>query len=668
MRIVSIVFLAILYLFPALFPDSSTGQSSPEKFPNILDIRNIPENPKDKTAFCHSDMGAWYGFGLPEAAQPDQWGGFTGPLLLQQARWMGPSLVRMVISDTSGKQKPSLREPRLVYYPGRIFQSYTLPFGRVSLELIFISSRTALIRIQLDNRSNDSRQYRISWKGSSFLPGTTFVSDGNRIKVLFKKRPEYIIIRSISSPPLTGSVSKDLLSYKLSAVGPTAIGPRRKNTSYLAVSLFQSEKDQEIEREVISKGNLDPESLFKKNRQRWEGYLKSIFSTGSKFLNDPAYRNIAVKCLETLINNWRAPLGNLTHDGLVPSYHPGYFDGFWSWDSWKHAVALVHFDPRLAKDQIRTMFSYQDRHGMVADVVYADKNENNWRDTKPPLSAWAVWKIFEKTGDRDFVSEMYPKLCRYHRWWYRNRDHDQNGLCEYGSTDGTIVAAKWESGMDNAVRFDKAEMVKNNDCAWSMNLESVDLNSYLLGEKKFLFKMAELLARKTESVKFLKDADTLRQKIYHHMFNEKTGYYHDIWLDDKSFHTAFGPEGWIPLWARGASPQQAASVKEIMCDPNKFATFIPFPTVSRDNPEFSTKYWRGPVWLDQAYFAVKALQNYGYREEADAFTRHLLDRPEGLKNSGGAIRENYNPDNGKGLNVHHFSWSAAHLLLLLLGE
>lgn len=40
-----------------------------------------------------------------------------------------------------------------------------------------------------------------------------------------------------------------------------------------------------------------------------------------------------------------------------------------------------------------------------------------------------------------------------------------------------------ESGMDNAVRFDEAVLMKNNDKAWSLNQESVDLNAYLYAEK-----------------------------------------------------------------------------------------------------------------------------------------------------------------------------------------
>ena len=102
------------------------------------------------------------------------------------------------------------------------------------------------------------------------------------------------------------------------------------------------------------------------------------------------------------------------------------------------------------------------------------------------MSAWAVVKIYETDKDINFVKELYPKLKKYHYWWYANRDHDQDGLCEYGSTDGSLVAAKWESGMDNAIRFDDSTIVKNSEGAYSLNQESVDLNAYLYAEKKYL--------------------------------------------------------------------------------------------------------------------------------------------------------------------------------------
>jgi putative isomerase len=100
-----------------------------------------------------------------------------------------------------------------------------------------------------------------------------------------------------------------------------------------------------------------------------------------------------------------------------------------------------------------------------------------------------------------------------------------------------------------------------------------------------------------------------------------------------------------------------------MLDTTKFNTYIPFPSAPVDDPEFSKGYWRGPVWLDQVYFAITALNHYGYTTEANQLTLQVFDRLEGLKEQA-PIRENYWPLTGKGMRVNHFSWSAAHLLLL----
>ncbi|WP_318348342.1 hypothetical protein [Aquipluma nitroreducens] len=51
--------------------------------------------------------------------------------------------------------------------------------------------------------------------------------------------------------------------------------------------------------------------------------------------------------------------------------------------------------------------------------------------------------------------------------------------------------------------------------------------------------------------------------------------------------------------------------------------------------------------------------------ESKLLKRKLLEHAAGLL-SDGVIRENYHPLTGEGLNAIHFSWSAAHLLLLLL--
>ena len=43
----------------------------------------------------------------------------------------------------------------------------------------------------------------------------------------------------------------------------------------------------------------------------------------------------------------------------------------------------------------------------------------------------------------------------------------------------------------------------------------------------------------------------------------------------------------------------------------------------------------------------------------------LLKNGEGILEKGAPLRENYHPVTGEGLNARHFSWSAAHILLML---
>ena len=53
--------------------------------------------------------------------------------------------------------------------------------------------------------------------------------------------------------------------------------------------------------------------------------------------------------------------------------------------------------------------------------------------------------------------EMYPQLMAFTNGGTTKRDHNHNGMCEWFYLHGTWEgAAAWESGMDNAIRFDDA--------------------------------------------------------------------------------------------------------------------------------------------------------------------------------------------------------------------
>jgi putative isomerase len=647
------------------------AQSLVDQYPNVLNIEGIPQKPYELKPFGFSDQGAWHGYALPHRDSSAYYGGFTGPLLMKMwGQWASKSIAQLQIEDAVTGKAYDLTQARtsMNYFPGKLQQVLELPNITINMELGFASKRSALIQTRIENKGNEKLSLNIAWKGDLLLPKASLSAIDKGVKLSLEKGEEFLLLQVKENVEV--KVAEDKQSYQLAYTKAREIEAGQSVALNMAQSYYFSEMEAKADAVEVANNLQQPEKVFQSNEARWNDYLTKALDSNNPLLNESHNKQLVVKCVETLMTNWRSPAGALKHNGVFPSAAYQGFYGFWSWDSWKHSVALVRFNPQLAKDGMRSMFDFQDEMGMIADCVYYDDKENNWRDTKAPLAAWAVWEIYKATGDKDFVAEMYPKLVKYHNWWYQYRDHDKNGLCEYGSTDGTLIAAKWESGMDNAVRYDDAVMLKNNEHGWSMDQESVDLNAYLYAEKLYLAKMTTLLNETSKGEDFGKDAQKLKEEIADKFWDEKTGFFYDRAVKTgKLLIVQQGPEGWIPLYTGLASQEQAEGVRKVIADSSRFATKVPFPTLAANHHKFNPLkgYWRGPVWLDQAYFGIKALEQYGYNKEADQLSQMLLNNAEGLKGTA-PIRENYHPLTGKGLNANHFSWSAAHYLMLLTDE
>lgn len=721
-------------------PKSEVNSSAIEKYNNILNIHGDPreytyfeprkETDKTGTNYINSfvDLGAWHGYYQPEIGNFELYGGFAGPFYLAEeyAANLSNSFSKLSIEDSNSGKIYNLKDGKAQfnYYPGRLEQIYTLEDFVLKLELIFASNRTSLIKTEIINRSDKDLNLNLIWSGKIYNEFQSWNEEKNKyestaldnslivtnrgIKVDFKEKRlvwDYMIsdeaqFKVTHDSEIETKISGDSYTSKLTNV---LITPGNTYTHHSTETFTFTEKEANDEAPKIYLILADPQKVFDENTKRWSDYLrKSITNPQDK------YSKIAVKSIETLTTNWRSAAGALKHDGITPSVSYKWFNGLWAWDSWKQAVATANFDGELAKNNIRALFDYQIQandeirpqdKGAIIDAVFYNTDEDrggdggNWneRNSKPALATWAVWKVYEATGDKEFLKEMYPKLKAYHEWWYTNRDHNKNGIAEYGgmvhrynnSPEEIILAAAWESGMDNAVRFDVegygeddigVKVFENRDAqenlvGYSINQESVDLNSFLYAEKVYLGKIADTLGYTQESKDFFEKAVYVKNYINDNMYDETTGYYYDLQFDHAGntkllVNRGKGTEGYIPLWANAADDEKAKKVVENILDENVMNTYLPFPTAAKDNPKYDpTKYWRGPVWLDQAYFGIIGLNNYGYKKEARDLTIKLFENSEGLLEDG-VIRENYNPETGEGLHCSNFSWSASVYYLL----
>ena len=650
-----------LLLIVGCTKQSSKTSDLRNNYPNVLNIKGTPQHYTDRDKYCFSDLGSWHGFGLPDSAK--YYGAFTGPFMIPYSVWQSKSLAKLTLLKDDGQilDFASTENPTINYYPGVLNQTFVIDSITVSMNLFFISNRTAAVNVDITNNSNQNIKLYRSWNGEALYNKSKLTETNNGVNLNFPGNSFYTKVNFNNK--LTTVISSDSSSYTCKCDIPFSVDKDKSNSFWFLQSFYFDVDDELADAKVMADFANNPNQYISENSSRWNKYLSDINVETSEF------PNLAVKALITLTNNWRSPAGALLNEGLFPSYAYTGFHGFWSWDSWKHSVALVNFAPELAKNQIRAMFDYQNKEGMIADCIFRDTTYEavNWRDTKPPLASWAVLEVFNKTSDTAFVKQMLPKLQKYHSWWYQNRDNDGNGLCEYGSTDGTRIAAAWESGMDNAVRFDEAIMVENNPKAWSLNQESVDLNCYLYAEKNQIAQLLTIVGNTKEAESYIAQAEKLKADIQNVFYDDSTGFFYDVDINNKKQIIVQGPEGWIPLWTGVATPKQAQRVANILMDTTKFNTFVPMPTLAKDHNKFNPRngYWRGPVWLDQAYFAIKGLRKYGFNSQANFLKTKLIVNAQGLANSDAPIRENYHPVTGQGLNANHFSWSAAHYLMLL---
>ncbi|WP_371497164.1 trehalase family glycosidase [Kitasatospora sp. NBC_00374] len=700
----------------AAAPPAHAEDAGPGGYADVLDLHGVPGSAEPGGADglnpvnVFSDRGAWHAYALPKADDPAGWGGFSGPLYIAQEYpwWLSRSFSRIRLTEHGAPLDLAAGgAPRLTSLPGLLRQSYRPAGGlRLTLELRFTGDRTALVQAVVENPGSRPRTLGADWTGELLRPAAEPMRSApslhptdRGVAVSFaevRSTWQYLTdgterFEVTHDRPVRTTVTGD--SYRTELAAPLVLAPGARQTLSWAESYTFTEAELARERPAVRSLLRRPQTAVAEGDRRWRGYLAAA-TDGVPV----GRRRLAVKAVQTLVTNWRSAAGALKHDGITPSISYKWFTGgFWAWDTWKQAVGVARFDPALAASQIRSMFDHQVRAdsatrpqdvGMIPDCLFYNdpgRGGGNWneRNSKPPLAAWAVWQVYGRSGDTGFLRELYPKLVAYQEWWSRDRDHDRNGLSEYGATvdpangssEDSRQAAAWESGMDNAPRFDAAlgsAPVENRAAdgtllGHSLNQESVDLNAYLSADRRYLALIAGRIGRPAEAARWDAAADALASAVRSRMFDPGTGWFYDTAIGSGAplVDRGRGIEGVVPLWTGVASEEQAAAVRARLTDPGEFGTAVPFPTVARSSPYFAaTAYWRGPVWLDQAYFALAGLRRYGYRADARELTDRLLGNAAGLLDDR-PINENYDPLTGRALNATNFSWSAAVLLPLL---
>lgn len=376
-------------------------------------------------------------------------------------------------------------------------------------------------------------------------------------------------------------------------------------------------------------------------------------------------------------NTLYAPSNDLTFPSISRRWTRTW--GGWvvgEWDCFFGALLTSLEDKAQTAAAIKAILLAQTDTGLVPNMAAGGGTTPD--RSQPPVGSYVTWKVCRKFRDRDLLEWAYPRLKKWHEWWFRDRgdgqpwrDGNKDGLLEWGSDRGSapsiggrgfLQAAKWESGMDDSPMFDEVTYDANT---YTMNLNDVGLNSLYALDAECLARIAGALKKDEDAKRFLAEYDHMKQLIREKLWNEKDGIYENRFWNGK-FSKHLSPTNFYPMFAGIATPEQAQRmVAQHLLNPKEFWGTYVTPSIARDDPGFPDQfYWRGDIWGPTNYMVYQAINRYKFDKVALEYAQKNYTLFMNDWKIDQHDNEQYHARGGNGGGDTHYTWGA---LLCLAG-
>lgn len=321
-------------------------------------------------------------------------------------------------------------------------------------------------------------------------------------------------------------------------------------------------------------------------------------------LNEKAV-SLAKKNMEQL-EGWKTQMTCMPGVGII-----------WQWDSCYMALYGGYTPGNYnGLGNLDNLYTMQGEDGYISMAYTYETRKPTWAGRiNPPLYAWCEWLYAQRTGDLTRLPKAYEACSKYYRWLKANRTRKNNGLYYFEDTGS--------SGMDNSPRSGYfAEHQKGSDVCF------VDLCCQQVLAARCLAKMAPYVGKADEAKAWNHEADHLAEKINDLMWCERTGFYHDLYINTNNKLAVKTAAAFWALVSGVATPDRAAKLAAHLTNENTFGSKYPVPSLSKDDPNYDPYggYWLGGVWPPIVYMTCRGLRENGYGELSREIARKHLDQ------------------------------------------
>ena len=418
----------------------------------------------------------------------------------------------------------------------------------------------------------------------------------------------------------------------------------------------------------------------------------------------PDTRTIAANARRVLAKNRQRGISEWdgrAYDFVCPSGATYPFQ--WLWDSAFHAIALVHVDPELAKQELRCLLQGAQPDGFIPHMLLWEKSAHEralqeysitllhpyfTSISQPPVHARAIDRIFAATNDTEFLREVLPDTLRSFRWWKAFRDPDDDMLIATIQPD--------ESGLDASPKYDRVMGVPSEPpedtlptLTRSMDRLFADYEplrrdpARILALDRFVWEdvmvnsiYADGLARlgplcraagypEGEAREFEDRAVRVRRALEAKCWDDGRGIFWDLSGRAEEPARTLTFSSLFPLILKDLDATKAARlIDEHLLNEREFWLPYPIPSTAASEPSFDPEWhtnttWRGPTWVAVNWYLYWGLRDHGRADLASELARRTLAMVEH-----GGMREFFDPNTAAGEGAVDFGMTTLVLDLI----
>lgn len=378
-----------------------------------------------------------------------------------------------------------------------------------------------------------------------------------------------------------------------------------------------------------------------------------------------------------------------------------FYPSLFAWDSGFQSVVMVHLDLEKAKRELETLFDQVAADGHMPHEVLVPCEKTRKRITRnvmrwfarweydsrgasrlvdPPVFVYAARLVYERSGDAEWLSRVWPNLSRCVDYLMDRRDLFGDGLVS--------IVHPWEAGTDLSPQFfevmgidptrslDRVRAAaygpllyrSNNRMGWDpvalkaanrFVVEDLTVNCITIKAVQSAAVLASAAGDESAAGRYRSRASLMADALDRICFDESSGCYYPRWNSSAPrLATVRTAASLLPLFTGLCDEENCGRlVREHLLDPQGFWTRYPLPfnpagTLEGNRNWVEGRLWAGHcTWINFNWMVAIGLGEGGYAAEARELTRRTVKM---------VLREGfceyYDSRDGEGRRIRGFTW------------